>query len=119
MSVVRLAVMAAPLFFYLSTAAGDEAPIAGTVKAIDATARTITVEAPRKTGARVVVIDIRPESKIVRTRRSVDPTGPGFVEQAVALEEIKPGWTVSVTTKHEGDREVAIVLKVLAERRAP
>src|SRR5439155_23960638 len=44
---------------------------------------------------------------------------PGFVQEAVALEDIKPGWTVSVTTKHDGDREVAIVVKVLVERRVP
>jgi len=97
-------------------AAADEAPIAGTVKAVDVVGKTLTVEAPATGRPRVVPIEIRAESKIVRSRRSTDPGKPGFVQDAVALEDIKPGWTVSVTTKHDGDREVAIVVKVLVER---
>ena len=104
---------------HVGTVAADEAPIAGRVTAVDATRKTVTVEASGRAGSRVVIIEIRGESKIVRSRRSTDPARPGFVEEAVALEEIKPGWTVSVTTKHDGDREVAVVMKVLTERRAP
>ena len=103
----------------IGVAAADEAPIAGTVKAVDTVARILTVEAPGKGKSRVVVIEIRAESKIIRSRRSTDPGRPGFVEQAVHLEDIRPGWTVSVTTKHDGEREVAEVVKVLVERRAP
>ena len=102
-----------------SAAAADEAPIAGTVKAVDVAAKTLTVEAMAHGRPRVVIVEIRPGSKIVRTRRSDDPARPGFVEQAVALGEIKAGWTVSVRTRHDGDREVAEVVKILAERPAP
>ena len=118
MCLFRLIVVALTLA-YVPVAAADEAPIAGTVKAVDVTEKTMTVETPGRAGARTVVIEIRPESRIIRTRRSTADGRPGFVEEAVALEEIKPGWTVSVTTKHDGDREVAVVVKVLMDRRAP
>src|SRR5438045_7174378 len=91
----------------------DEHPIGGTVKAVDVAAKTLTVESPAKPQPRVVVIEIRAESKIVRSRRSTDPARPGFVEEAVVLNEIKPGFTVSVRTKHDGDRAVAVVVGVL------
>ena len=104
---------------YVGVAVADEAPIAGTVKAVDVVAKTLTVEAPAKGTPRVVRIEIRAESRIVRSRPSTDAGRPGFVEQAVPLEDIKPGWTVSVMTKHDGDREVAVVVKVLVERRVP
>ena len=97
---------------YVGVAEADEAPIAGTVKAVDTVAKTLTVEA-RGRERRIVAIEIRAESRIVRSRPSTDPGRPGFVEEAVALEDIKPGWTVSVTTKHDGDREVAVVVKIL------
>ena len=106
-------------FAHVGVAAADETPIAGTVKAIDAVAKTLTVEAVTQGRSRVVVIEVRPGSTIIRTRRSSDPARPGFVEQAIPLDDIKPGWTVSVTTRHDGDREVAEVVKVLVERRAP
>jgi hypothetical protein len=104
---------------HVGVVAADEAPIAGTVKSIDAVAKTLTVEALAQGRSRVVVIEVRPGSRIVRTRRSSDPARPGFVEQAIGLDDIRPGWTVSVKTKHEGDREVAEVVKVLMERAAP
>jgi len=107
------------VFAHANASLADEAPIAGTVRAVDPAARTLTVEAREHGRVRVVVIEIRPASRIVRTRRSSDPAKPGFVEQAVALEDIAPGFTVSVTTKHDGDREVAEVVKVLGERRTP
>ena len=71
----------------------DSAPIAGTVKAIDPTARNLTVEASVRGRTRVVVIDVKPPSKIVRFVRSADTAKPGFTEQAAALEDIKTGWS--------------------------
>jgi hypothetical protein len=92
---------------------GDELPIAGTVKAVDVGARTLTVEARAQGKIREVVIDIRPTTKIVRFAR--EGGGP-IKEQAAALDDIKPGWTVSVTTRHEGQREVAESVRVVHER---
>jgi hypothetical protein len=92
---------------------GDEAPIAGTVKSVDAGAQTLTVEARAKGKIREVVIDIRPTTKIVRFVRE----GSGLIkEQAAGLDDLKPGWTVSVTTKHEGQREVAEFVRVVHEK---
>jgi hypothetical protein len=34
----------------------------------------------------------------------------------MALGDVKPGWIVSVTTTHEGDKEVADLVKVVLER---
>jgi hypothetical protein len=110
---------AGAILFFLAWAgvtAGDEAPVAGTVQAVDLTAKTLTVEARARGGPRLVVIEVRAESKIIRSRRSSDPARPGFVEEPVLLEQIKPGWSVSVTTKHDADREIAVVIKILAER---
>jgi len=39
-----------------------------------------------------------------------------WVLQALALTDLKPGWVVSVTTKHEGANEVAEVVKVVLEK---
>ena len=97
-------------------AVADEGPIAGTVKAVDIAARTLTVQASVRGRTRVVVIDVKPRSKVVRFVRSADATKPGFTEQAAALEDIKTGWTVSVTTRHEGNREVADVVRVVHEK---
>jgi hypothetical protein len=38
------------------------------------------------------------------------------VERTTALTDLKPGWIVSVATKHEGDKEVADLVKVVLER---
>jgi hypothetical protein len=97
-------------------AAADEVPIAGTVKAVDQTAQTLTVEAASKGQPRVVVIEVRPTSRIVRFARSTEAGKTGFVEKSATLADLKPGWTVSVTTKHDGDREVAEVVRVVFER---
>ena len=91
----------------------DEAPIAGTVRAVDAGAKTVTVEARAKGKAREVVIHIRPTTKIVRFVR--DGSGP-IQEQTAGLDDLKPGWTVSVTTKHEGHDEVAELVRVVHEK---
>jgi hypothetical protein len=109
-----MALLTAGLFAGISAA--DEAPIAGTIKAVDPIARTVTVEAASKGQPRVVVIEIRSTSRIVRFARSSEPGKPGFVEAPATLEELKTGWTVSVTTRHDGDREVAEVLRVVFER---
>lgn len=96
--------------------AADEAPISGTIKALDGSAQTLTVETTAKGKTRQVVIDIKPNTRIVKFARSREPGKTGFVEQTVAFSDLKPGWVVSVTTKHAGDREVAEIVKVVMER---
>ena len=96
--------------------AADEAPISGTVKSIDAAAKTVTLESTAKGKTRQVVVHLKPGAKIVKFVRAAEPGKTGFVEQPLALTDLKPGWVVSVETKHEGDREVAELLKVVLER---
>ena len=48
--------------------------------------------------------------------RPTEPRKTGFVEQSLALTDLKPGWIVSVTARHEGGAEVAEVVKVVLER---
>ena len=67
-------------------ARADEAPISGTVKAVDAGAQTVTLESTAKGKTRQVVV------------------------------HLKPGWIISVEAKHEGGKEVADVVKVVLER---
>jgi hypothetical protein len=93
----------------------DEAPITGTVKGVDAAASIITVQSFVKGRAREVAIHVRPDTKFVRFARAAEGKG-GFTEQAATLADIKPGWTVSVTTHHEGDKEVAHLVRVVHER---
>jgi len=99
-----------------SAGTADEAPISGTVKAIDTAGRTLTLQSVAGGKTRDVTIVLKPESKIVRFVRPTDPGKAGFVEQALSLSDIKPGWIVSVTTRHEGDKEVADIVKVVLER---
>jgi hypothetical protein len=94
----------------------DEAPISGTIKALDVTAQTVTLETTAKGKTREVTIDIKPGSRIVRFTRSSEPGKTGFVEQPATLNDLKPGWVVSVTSKHDGGREVAELVKVVLER---
>ncbi len=94
----------------------DEAPISGTVKAVDTGAQTVTLESTAKGKTRQVVVHLKPGGKVVKFARSSEPGKTGFVEQALTLADLKPGWIVSVETKHEGDREVADVVKVVLER---
>jgi hypothetical protein len=103
------AVVAAP-------ALADEAPISGTVKAVDPAANTVTLESTAKGKTRTVVIYLKPGAKIVKFNRSTEPGKTGFVEQQLALTDLKPGWIVSAEAKHEGDKEVAEVVKVVLER---
>ena len=94
----------------------DEAPISGTVKAIDPAANTVTLESTAKGKTRTVVIHLKPGAKIVKFNRATEPGKTGFVEQQLALTDLKPGWIVSAEAKHEGDKEVAEVVKVVLER---
>src|SRR2546426_10162610 len=38
------------------------------------------------------------------------------IEQPLTLSDLKPGWVVSVSTKHEAGKEVAEVVKVILEK---
>jgi hypothetical protein len=100
----------------MSMAFADEAPISGTVKTIDPVAQTVTLETTAKGKTREVTVDIKPASRIVRFTRSAESGKSGFVEQTATLADLKPGWVVSVTSKHEGGREVADIVKVVLER---
>lgn len=94
----------------------DEGPISGTVKAVDASAQTVTLESTAKGKTRQVVVHVKPGTKIVKFARSSEPGKTGFVEQTLGLTDLKPGWIVSVEAKHEGGKEVADVVKVVLER---
>ena len=97
-------------------ALADEAPISGAVKIVDTVAQTVTIESTAKGKTRQVIVYLKPGARVVKFARSTDPAKPGFVEQAVPLTDVKPGWLVSVATKHEGDKEVADLVKVVVER---
>ena len=94
----------------------DEAPISGTVTAVDAGAQTVTLESTAKGKTRQVVVHLKPGTKIVKFARSPEPGKTGFVEQALGLTDLKPGWIVSAATRHEGEREVAEQVKIIVER---
>ena len=94
----------------------DKEPISGTVKAVDAGAQTVTLESTAKGKTRQVVVHLKPGAKVLKFARSSEPGKTGFVEQALTLADLKPGWVVSVETKHEGDKEVADLVKVVLER---
>ena len=94
----------------------DEAPISGTVKAVDPAANTVTLESTAKGKTRIVVVHLKPGAKIVKFNRATEPGQTGFVEQQLALTDLKPGWIVSAEAKHEGNREVAEIVKVVLER---
>jgi hypothetical protein len=99
-----------------SLVTADEAPISGPVKAVDAAAKTVTLESTAKGKTRQVVVHLKPGARIVKFVRATEPGKTDFVEQPLALADLKPGWVVSVETKHEGDREVADLVKVVLER---
>src|SRR2546425_3706459 len=94
----------------------DEAPISGTVKAIDTSGKTLTLQTTAKGKTRDVIIVLKPESRILRFARSTEPGKTGFVEHSLSISDLKPGWIVSVTTKHEGGDEVAETVTVVMER---
>jgi hypothetical protein len=111
-----LAVVATAGVVAWSAATADELPISGTVKAIDMAGRTLTLQSVAGGKTRDVTIMLKPESKIVKFVRPADAGKAGFVEQALSLSDLKLGWILSVTTRHEGDKEVADVVKVVLER---
>ncbi|HSF30533.1 MAG TPA: hypothetical protein VLK82_08700 [Candidatus Tectomicrobia bacterium] len=112
----RIMILLISCLIWVGVACADEAPISGTVKNIDAVAQTVTLETTAKGKTREVTVDIKPASRIVRFTRATEPGKTGFVEQTGTLGDLKPGWVVSVTTKHEGGREVADSVKVVLER---
>lgn len=109
-------IMALAATLLSGVAVADEAPISGTVKAVDPAAQTVTIESTAKGKTRQVVVHLKPGAKVVRFTRSTEPGKTGFVEQSAALTDLKPGWIVSIVTKHEGDKEVADLVKVVLER---
>lgn len=110
-----LAVIVAGLL-WASAGLADEAPISGTVKSVDTGAGTLVVESTAKGKTREVTIIVNPTVKIVKFARATEPGKTGFIEHTMGLGDLKPGWIVSVTTKHEGGREVAESVKVVLER---
>jgi hypothetical protein len=114
--VTRVLAVVASALLWSALAWADKEPISGTVKAIDANARTVTLESTAKGKTRQVVVHLKPGTKIVKFARSSEPGKTGFVEQTLALADLKPGWIVSAETQHEGDKEVADVVKVVLER---
>ena len=99
-----------------SVALADEAPISGTVKAVNVEAQTVLIESTAKGKTRQVTVHLKQGAKVVRFVRASEPGTTGFVEQPIALTDLKPGWLVSVATRHEGDKEVADLVKVVLER---
>ena len=97
-------------------ALADEAPISGTVKAVNVETQTVLIESTAKGKTRQVTVHLKPGAKVVRFVRTSEPGKTGFVEQAIALADLKPGWIVSVASRHEGDKEVADLVKVVLER---
>ena len=112
----RSLLVAATMVFVAGVVLADEAPISGTVKSVDPAAQTVTIESTAKGKTRQVVVHLKPGGKVVRFTRPTEPGKTGFVEQAVTLADLKPGWIVSAATNHEGDKEVAELVKVVLER---
>ena len=112
----RSLLVAATMVFVAGVVLADEAPISGTVKSVDPAAQTVTIESTAKGKTRQVVVHLKPGGKVVRFTRPTEPGKTGFVEQAVTLADLKPGWIVSAATKHEGDKEVAELVKIVLER---
>ena len=84
-SVSRVIVAVIIGLLWIGAAVADEAPISGSVKAVDPAANTLTIETASQGKTRTVTIDIKPASKIVRFARSSEPGKAGFVEQNIAL----------------------------------
>jgi hypothetical protein len=76
----RLMVLLISSMISLTVAFADEAPISGTVKAIDPVAQTVTLETTAKGKTHEVTVDIKPASRIVRFTRSAEQGKTGFVE---------------------------------------
>ena len=113
---ITILVMVLTTVLSVWAAAADEAPISGTVKAVDAGAQTLTLEVASKGKTREVIVYMKPGAKVVQFARATEPGKTGFVEQELPLSAVKVGWIVSATTKHEGNREVAEQVKIVLER---
>ena len=100
----------------VGVAGADEAPISGAVKSVDTSAQTVTVETTSKGKTREITVLLKPGAKVVKFVRPTEPGKSGFVEQSLALSDLKPGWLVNIETKHEGNKEVADLVKVVLER---
>jgi hypothetical protein len=114
--VTRVLAVVVSALLWSAPAWADKDPVSGTVKAVDANARTVTIESTTKGKTRQVVVHLKPGAKIVKFARSSEPGKTGFVEQTLGLADLKPGWIVSAETQHEGDKEIADVVKVVLER---
>ena len=66
--------------------------------------RSLRLQTTAKGKTRDVTIVLKPDSKVVKFARATKPGTTGFVEQPLTLSDLKPGWVVSVTTKHEAGR---------------
>jgi len=104
------------VFLLVPVARADEVPIVGMVTSVDAVTGTLVVESASRGKTRRVKIYIRSDSKVVRFERAPEGKNPSFTERATPLREVQPGWVVSVKTRHEGDREIAEIVRVVQER---
>jgi hypothetical protein len=102
------------LTVWWTVAQAHDGPVTGIVQAVDAEAMTVTVQSTATGATRAVLIHVRPDTRIVRFTRAANRKF-AFVEQPATLTDLKPGWTVSVSTDHEGEKEVARLVRVLHE----
>jgi hypothetical protein len=112
----RIAALVLSSLLAVAAAMADEVPISGAVKSVDTTAQTVTIETTAKGKTREVMVYLKPGAKVVKFARATEPGATGFVEQTVGLAELKPGWLVSIATRHEGGKEVADLVTVVLER---
>src|SRR5215831_11763392 len=66
----------------VGVAGADEAPISGTVKNVDTSAQTVTIETTAKGKTREVTVFLKPGAKVVKFVRPTEPGKSGFVEQS-------------------------------------
>jgi hypothetical protein len=112
------AVTAGVLLLVSTTVApAHDAPLTGAIIAVDVAASTVTVRSAADGTSHEVRIHVTPDTRIVRFSR-IPGRRFGFVEHAATLTDLRPGWTVSVTTHHDGDTEVAQLVRVLHEASA-
>src|SRR5947209_157472 len=69
----------------------DEAPISGTVKAIETSGKTLTLQTTAQGKTRDVTIVLKPETKIVKFARPTEPGKTGFVEQTARVVRPQAG----------------------------
>jgi hypothetical protein len=104
------------LTVWLTVAQAHDGPVTGIIQAVDADAMTMTMTV-RSTGMGTtgeVLIHVRADTRVVRFTRAANRRF-AYVEQPSTLADLKPGWTVSVTTTHEGEKEVARLIRMLHE----